>query len=203
MYTARRKCPYKTKHTACAKKPSLPEQKEAKLQAAYVGECCNECITKLQAHHSNRTAEGEAKFVAMLVDVLMLSANEKSDVLLRVLNGLSYKGKVQLKNSSQYELTRFARAAYADTQFMTRYKSKGMIVVHLFAAVCGSLYIANFIVGILADQISKSTVSVDDSVVMTIQAATFILLTTGLIYLLGRSAFRKNVARLKTVIKKY
>ena len=33
MYTARHKRPYKTKHTTCAKKPSLPEQKEAKLEA--------------------------------------------------------------------------------------------------------------------------------------------------------------------------
>ena len=142
MPTVRRR-PSKTKQTARAKK-SLTEQQ--KRQAASVGKCCDECIAKLKAHHANRTAEGEAKFVAMLVEILSFAASKQATSVRRSLNGLSYKGKVRLKDTSEAELTRFAKAAYADRQFMKDTHIGGALIIVitvsiLFSATAASVFI--------------------------------------------------------------
>lgn len=207
MPTIRRR-PSKTKKTARAKKPLTEQQKR---QAASVGKCCDECIAKLKAHHANRTAEGEAKFVAMMVDVLSFAASKQATSVRRSLNGLSYKGKVRLKDTSEAELTRFAKAAYADRQFMDHYKSTGKIVMHLVIAVILGGVVANIVLKPLYNAIlTKKEVEKNGKYILEHQdkdgygaAAMFALLFAGFGYLFGGTAFRKNIIRLRTIIKKH
>ena len=200
MPTVRRR-PSKTKQTARAKK-SLTEQQ--KRQAVSVGKCCDECIAKLKAHHANRTAEGEAKFVAMLVEVLSFAASKQATSVRRSLNGLSYKGKVRLKDTSEAELTRFAKAAYADRQFMDHYKSTGKIVMHLVIAVILGGVVATLPVYTLYGMMSAIIdLDQDSFTAKALSTATFALLFAGFGYLFGGTAFRKNITRLRTIIKKH
>ena len=205
-----RRHPSKTKKTARAKKPVTEQQKR---QAASVGKCCDECIAKLREHHANRTAEGEAKFVAMMVDVLSFAASKQATSVRRSLNSLSYKGKVRLKDTSEAELTRFAQAAYADRQFMDHYKSTGKIVMHLVIAVILGGVVATIVSKVLYDAIltkKEVTNEANEKFVLEHQdkdgygaEAMFALLFAGFGYLFGGTAFRKNIARLRTIIKKH
>ena len=201
MATVRRR-PSKTKQTARAKK-SLTEKRQ-KSHAKSVGKCCNECIAKLKAHHANRTAEGEAKFVAMLVDVLSFAASKQATSVRRSLNSLSYKGKVRLKDTSEAELTRFAQAAYADSKFMDHYKSTGKIVMHLLIAVILGGVVACKTAYMPYDVLSQYLeLKQDDSKAKVLSSIIFALLSAGFGYLFGGTAFRKNITRLRTIIKKY
>lgn len=207
-----RRLPSNTKETIRAKKKTLTEHQ--KHQAASVGKCCEECIAKLNAHHANRTAKGEAKFVAMMVDVLSFAASKQATSVRRSLNGLSYKGKVRLKDTSKAELTRFARAAYADKKFMDHYKSKWKIVMHLIYAVILGGLVANIVLQPLYDvydaTLTKKQIK-KDGVYETIYKdkpgyvadAMFAILFAGFGYLFGGTAFRKNLTRLHMIIKKH
>lgn len=215
MPTVRRR-PRNTKETIRAKKTQSAQKKtlteHQKHQAASVGKCCEECIAKLNAHHANRTAEGEAKFVAMMVDVLSFAASKQATSVRRSLNGLSYKGKVRLKDTSKAELTRFARAAYADKKFMDHYKSKVKIVMHLIYAVILGGVVASIVLkplyGVYDATLKKKVIEKNGKYETAVETgyvaeAMFAILFAGFGYLFGGTAFRKNLTRLHMIIKKH
>ena len=131
-----RRTALKTKRTATP--PKVPTRRANKATALSDSrESCEECIAKLKFYHANRTPKGKQEFIDLLVDVLTFTASKHPDVTRRSLNKLSYKGKIRLKDTSKDELERFARAAYADTRFMSRHNHEGKIMMYvlLFAAV--------------------------------------------------------------------
>ena len=150
----------------------------------------------------------------MMVDVLSFAASKQATSVRRSLNGLSYKGKVRLKDTSKAELTRFARAAYADKKFMDHYKSKGKIVMHLIYAVILGGVVASIVLQPLYDvydaTLKKEEIQKDGVYEMIykdkpgyVADAMFAILFAGFGYLFGGTAFRKNLTRLHTIIKKH
>lgn len=183
---------------------------EKQKQVAAVADSCDECIAKLKFYHMNRTPKGKQEFVDLLVDVLAFTAKKHPEHTHKSLNALSYKGKIKLKDTSKDELARFARAAYADTQFMSRRKSKGMIAMSLIVAffvsknlidVSGREFMGSAYV---LPRIRKWTnARKSEDVAWAVYLNLLNALGVGATYVLSRSAFRQNASRLDAIIRKH
>lgn len=152
----------------------------------------------------NRTPKGKQEFVDLLVDVLAFTAKKHPEHTRKSLNALSYKGKIQLKDTSKDELARFARAAYADTQFMSRSKSTGIIVMSLIA----SFFVSDTVLALPTYYVTKALRQnrIARDVFIILRHALNILrhaLNMGATYFLSRSAFRQNASRLDAIIRKH
>lgn len=206
----------KQKHTARAPKTLTKEQQK---QVTALTDSCDECIAKLKFYHMNRTAKGKQEFVDLMVDVLMFTARKHPEDTLKSLNALSYKGKIQLKDTSKDELARFARAAYADTRFMSRRKSEGMIAMSIIGAffvgrgmpqilatidLVTTNLLPNFSTVVDSSQIDRYKKElIKNKLITSFINAIVSSLGMGATYIISRPAFQKNVSRLDAIIRKH
>ena len=87
------------------------------------------------------------KFVTLMGEVLLFSANKQPKKVLHALNSLCKKKKwdMQIKDTSAAELTRFAQAVYADEHFMDQniiYR----VILRLVGFIVGAMIEVSFTV---------------------------------------------------------